>query len=326
MVGGHHDHRLVVQPGGAHPVQQLAHQRVGVLDLQHVALEALVDEPLVARPAAVREAGVGLAVARRSRRPSGRKRAGPCGSDECMKMSGGRPDGRSRTAATRAKSSAASSARRRSMTLPRSFAREPRAAMPGNEGSEPKPTQPRSIAGSPSRRSSGSSRCCPTMARSSASALSRARSGGRGSGHRRAGHTSVIGSTTDSSWLRRKSVKRLRGWWVEVGSSPTSGSSSRDLGRDRLRGGVGHGRRVAIPGRAGREPRQIREQRAVDPAVRAGQGRRRQLVEDDVDDRRRGPPRALDRRRRLAGQQQVGDRRDEEEEGQEHEWRGGEER
>ncbi len=43
--------------------------------------------------------------------------------------------------------------------------------------------------------------------------------------HSRAGHRSVIGSTTVSSWLRSKSVNRLRGWSRVVGSEPGCGCS-----------------------------------------------------------------------------------------------------
>jgi hypothetical protein len=48
---------------------------------------------------------------------------------------------------------------------------------------------------------------------------------GRASSHRRAGQTAVIGSITVCSWLRSKSVNRLRGWSCAVGSVPARGCS-----------------------------------------------------------------------------------------------------
>ena len=64
MVGGHEDHRVVVEAGGAQLVQQPANERVRVLGLQHVPPEDLVDLPLAVAPAAVVEPGVGAAVDR----------------------------------------------------------------------------------------------------------------------------------------------------------------------------------------------------------------------------------------------------------------------
>ena len=46
---------------------------------------------------------------------------------------------------------------------------------------------------------------------------------GRSSEHRSVGQTSVIGSTTESRWLRESRVKRLCGWSAAIGRSPSRG-------------------------------------------------------------------------------------------------------
>ena len=46
---------------------------------------------------------------------------------------------------------------------------------------------------------------------------------GRSSAHRSVGQTSVIGSTTESRWLRESRVNRLCGWSAAIGRSPSRG-------------------------------------------------------------------------------------------------------
>ena len=141
-----------------------------------------------------------------------------------MKMSGGRDDGRSSAAVTSAKSAAASSTRSRSITRPSSFAAPGRCGRPRSRCRSPAsrrrsgagPRSDRRAAGDAARRSAG-----PSARRGQP----RRAVVGSGSGHSRAGQTSVIGSTAEISWLRPNSVNRLRGWSVEVGSSPASGVS-----------------------------------------------------------------------------------------------------
>ena len=197
-------------------------------------------------------------------------------------MAGRAPPSRARSRSPRRQSAGARSPSRASLS------RDPRAAMPVRAGSVsvPKPSQPRSIAGRPSRRSSGSRTCSTTIVRSSASALSRARTGGLASGHRRAGQTSVIGSTTAKRWLRRKSVNRLRGWCVEVGRSSASGSSPvtcAGMASDVLSATVVALRyQVASAASSARLGKQLGVDRSA-----AHDRRHRQLVEHDVHDRRR---------------------------------------
>src|SRR3712207_9447484 len=57
VVGRHDDHRAVEEPRVAEPVEQAAQEPVGVLRLEHVALEPPVDQPLAARPHPSQQAG-----------------------------------------------------------------------------------------------------------------------------------------------------------------------------------------------------------------------------------------------------------------------------
>ena len=156
-------------------------------------------------------------------RPSGRWRHGPWGRVEWMKTSGGRACGRpiagdrpleARGRVVRgepgehvghelvaAADVAGRRRRRRSPPTPRRPAAARRAGPRAAAGAAPRSRGRR--AGRPA---------APPVAR-------------RGFAHSRSGHRSVIGSTTVSSWLRRKRVKRLRGWSRVVGMEPRSGRS-----------------------------------------------------------------------------------------------------
>ena len=108
----------------------------------------------------------------------------------------------------------------------------------------------------------------PRSTRSARRASSRSGVARRGFAHSRSGHRSVIGSTTVSSWLRRNSVKRLRGWSRVVGIEPRSGRSPVSCAGTASGGQVVHGGGVAVPGRVAGEAREVGEQRGVDRAVR----------------------------------------------------------
>ena len=328
MVGGDEDHRVVVEACGSHLVQQPPEQGVRVLRLQHVPLEGLVDEPLAARPVLAPVPGVAPAMDRVARgRPAGSAH-GPCGSEECTKTSGGRADGRSSAASTRAKPSAASSARRRSTDLADAACRASRAPRCRRTGPRPRCRSRASRGRSPAARRAG--RRAAAGARPRSSGRRRARSAARApaagaSGHRRAGQTSVIGSTTASSWLRRNSVKRLRGWCVEVGRSPGSGSSPVSCAG--TASGVLSATVVALRyhvAPAAKRARLGKRSASIEPSpVSVDTGSSSNRTKTIGVEERAG---AVDRRRRLAGRQQVRDRRDHEEEEEEDERRGGEER
>ena len=119
-------------------------------------------------------------------------------------------------AIARSKPAAVSFAASRARTSGMSFV--PAADVAGRRRRRRSPPTRRRPRGSPSRRSAGSSRCCATIVRSERRASSRGRR--REARLRAQPLRAQVGDRLDhdvSSWLRRNSVKRLRGWSRVVG-------------------------------------------------------------------------------------------------------------
>ena len=145
---------------------------------------------------------------------------------------------------------------------------------------------------------------------------------GRSSGHRSGGQTSVIGSTTESRWLResrREQALRVVGGDRQVAlARPAAGEHARapprSCGRRRS---SPCGTRSASRGERGER----REAAGVDPVARVHQRGGGQLVEDDHHDRRARARLARHRLRPALRQHELGDRRDEQEEDEEEQRR-----